>query len=398
MKKIKLLAFFILISLQSNAQHNFGMYANLNFPFVDKIPDMVSNNNYSYGAFFQAPFSIYHTNNFFNRLDYTTELGFNFVGFRDKQTDFRYNNYYVESGFHLNFIPDRMTDALRLFIGIRPSILVYQDNESFQLGTYQTVEKEKRNQYKTGDIDLGICTGISLSLGQVVRFETKYTWGSTSQLSPNDIKGKPSLLEFGLKLSAVNLSKMIQNKDEILSNQIKKLSSGTLLVMLETPNLKHIQKLIDNKENSQIEQMISFQNATNAQVKNAFSKYYNFSNVAYFYDSNAYMVSKGNITQAIANCSLNANATSSKDSIYFIASFCEDFSPISEKIDYGLYFYDASFMLLSKPFNIPANHLGVYPNGDPMAYFKRLSILRNATDFNRIVFKANARMNRLLKK
>jgi hypothetical protein len=221
MKKNKLIAFFILISLQLNAQNNFGLYANLNFPFVDRIPDMVSNNNYSYGAFFQAPFSIYHTNNFLNRLDYTTEMGFNFVGFRDKQTDFRYNNYYIESGFHLNFIPDRMTDALRLFIGLRPSFLVYQDNESFQLGTYQTVEKENRNHYKKGDLDLGICTGLSLSLGQVVRFETKYTWGSTAQLSPNYIKGKPSLLEFGFKLNAVNLGKLIQTNDEILSFLIK---------------------------------------------------------------------------------------------------------------------------------------------------------------------------------
>jgi hypothetical protein len=40
----------------------------------------------------------------------------------------------------------------------------------------------------------------------------------------------------------------------------------------------------------------------------------------------------------------------------------------------------------------------VYPNGDPMAYFKRLSVLRNASDFNRIVFKANARLNSILKK
>jgi hypothetical protein len=276
--------------------------------------------------------------------------------------------------------------------------LVYQDNESFQLGSYQTVEKEKRNHYKTGDLDLGISTGISLSLGQVVRFETKYTWGSTSQLSPNYIKGKPSLLEFGLKISAVGLGKMIQTKDNMLSNQVKKLSQGTLLIMLETPNLKHTQKLKEANQLSQIEQMIAYQTANNTQVKNAFSKYYNFSNVAYFYDSNAYMVSKGNIAQAIANCNFNTNATNLSDSNIFIASFCEDFSPISEKIDYGLYFYDASFVLLNKPFNLPSNHLGVYPNGDPMAYFKRLSVLRNASDFNRIVFKANTRLNRILKK
>ncbi len=398
MKTSKLIIGLLLFCHTLKAQSNFGLYMNLNFPMVNQIPDMVSNNSYAYGAFFQHPFSIYHANNFLNRLDYTSELGFNFVGFRDKQTDLRYNNYYIESAFHINFIPDRMTDALRLFVGIRPSFLIYQDNETFQMGNYQTVDKEIRNHYQTGDLDLGITGGISLSLGQVARFETKYTWGTTAQLSPGFIKGKPSLLEFGLKLSAVNLSKLVQSKDETLNKQLKNLSNATLLVMLETPNLKLIDKLKSTNNAAQIENLNAYQQATNLAVKNAFTKYYNFSTIAFFYDSNAYLVSKGNIAKAIANCEFNTNATSLNDTVFYIAAFCEDFSPISQKIDYGLYFYDAKFILLNKPFNLPANHLGVFPNGDPLAYFKRLSVLRNADDFNRIVFKANARLLRALKK
>jgi hypothetical protein len=245
---------------------------------------------------------------------------------------------------------------------------------------------------------MGITAGISLSLGQVARFETKYTWGSTAQLSPGFLKGKPSLLEFGLKLSAVNLSKLIQNKDESFDNQLKKLNSSKLLVMLETPNEKLIAKLRADNNTTQIDNIIAYQQATNLAVKNAFIKFFNFSDIAFFYDSNAYLVSTGNSSKAIANCEFNTNATTQNDTAFYIAAFCNDFSPISQKIDYGLYFYDAKFLLLNKPFNLPTNHLGVFPNGDPLAYFKRLSVLRNVADFNRIVFKANARLMRALKK
>lgn len=397
MKKIFLL-FVLLISIKagfSQAKTHFGMFGNLNFSMVSGKPtDAVARGLYSIGAFYQTPFTPYHSNKFFNSQDFTVELSMNYIGFRDKQTDFRYNNYYIDPAFYVNYIPDRMSDDLRFMIGLRPSYLLYQNNERMNFGSYEIVRNESRNLYKAGDLDFGLTGGISLSMGNVARIEVKYTHSITNKINDNAVKGRPSILEFGLKLSAVDIKNTLMKKDKEITSELQKLSKGTMLVMLETPNEKVIEKLKSKNRLADINYLIEHQKMTNWMVISQFNKHFDFCNIIYFYDSNANDISKRNFSKKLFDASLMPIATGFDTSNYFIAAFCEDVSIITNKIDYGLYFYDANFIQFRKPYNISANSMNIFANGDPMSYFKRLKVTYNQNDFARIIKRSSMRLKK----
>jgi hypothetical protein len=377
------------------SQAHYGLFGNLNFPMVSgKTTDAVGRGLFGVGAFYQSAFTPYHHNKFLNSLDFTAELSMNYIGFRDKQTDFRYNNYYIDPAFFINYIPDRLSDDLRLMIGLRPSILMYQNNEKSDFGTYTIVRNEDRNLYKNGDLDFGLTGGISLSMGNIARIEVKYTHSFTNKMSDQIIKGRPSLIEFGLKLSAVDVRNTLTKREKTLSDQLLKQSKGTLLVMLETPNEKVIRKLKARNKTEEIYYLFEYQKQTNKMVIDEFKKQFDFCKIIYFMDSSAYKISKRDFNGAFVNAALEPIATDFDTSNYFIAAFCEDVSVVTNKIDYGLYFYDANFIQFRKPYNIGANNLNIFANGDPMSYFKRLKVTYNQNDFARIIKKANMRLRR----
>ena len=101
--KYRLFIFIVFLScfhLQAQVKVHYGMFANLNFPMVTGKPtDAVGRGLFSLGGFYQSPFTPYHSNKFLNSLDFTTELSMNYIGFRDKQTDFRYNRWNLTAGY-----------------------------------------------------------------------------------------------------------------------------------------------------------------------------------------------------------------------------------------------------------------------------------------------------------
>ena len=397
--KYRLFIFIVFLScfhLQAQVKVHYGMFANLNFPMVTGKPtDAVGRGLFSLGGFYQSPFTPYHSNKFLNSLDFTTELSMNYIGFRDKQTDFRYNNYYIDPAFFVNYIPDRMSDDLRLMIGLRPSVLLYQNNERSNFGTYEIVRNEDRNKYQSGDLDFGICSGISLSMGNVARVEVKYTYSLTNKINDLSVKGRPSIIEFGLKLSAVDVRNTIYKNEKSLSEQLQKQSKGTLLVMLETPNEKIIQKLKNQNKLEEINYLYNHQKQTNQMVISEFKKHFSFCPVLFFMDSNANQITKKDFEGFILDEKLNPIKIEFDTTNYFIAAFCEDVSVVTNKIDYGLYFYDERFIQFKKPYNIGSNNMNIFANGDPISYFKRLKVTYNQNDFSKIIRKSSMRLQRL---
>ena len=77
---------------------------------------------------------------------------------------------------------------------------------------------------------------------------------------------------------------------------------------------------------------------------------------------------------------------------YFIASFIEDVSQLTQKMDYGLY-YDHKFIQLGKPYNSTSNGMGIFAGGDPQNYIRRIKTSGYfPEDFRKIIKKTNARL------
>ncbi|MCA0428005.1 MAG: hypothetical protein LCH37_11265 [Bacteroidetes bacterium] len=385
---------FIVVMLVSNlfAQTHYGLYMSMNFPTVSgHIPNYVGRGLGGFGAFIQAPFSPYHSNSFINRFDFSAESGLTYIGFRDKQSDFRYNNYYFDPSFYINFIPDRQSDAMRIMLGFRPSYLLFQNNEDFNMGNYQIVRNEWRNAYQQGDLDFGLAAGISVSLGSIARAELKYTHSFTQQLSNSYVRGRPSFVEFGLKLSAVDIRESLMQRDKDLAQQLENASKGTLLVMLGSTDKKVLEKMIRAGKKEEAAHLVKMEQIAAQNQKQAFERYFDFCKVLYFSDTSANEVAAGNFRGVMDS---EGRPASFDTSNYMLAAFCEDASDYTNKIDYGLYFYDKNFQQLKKPFNVSANFLGIFAGGDPVNYFKRARYLHTSSEFTKVVKRASARMQR----
>lgn len=392
LKRILFISLIYLIGHKASAQTHYGLYMDMNFPTVSgHIPNYVGRGLGGFGVFLQAPFTPFHSNPFLNRLDFSAEAGLTYIGFRDKQSDFRYNNYYFDPSIYVNFIPDRMSDDLRLMLGVRPSFLMFQNNEDFNMGSYQIVRNESRNAYEKGDFDLGLAAGVSVSLGNIARVELKYTHSFTSQLSNTYIKGRPSFIEMGLKLSAVDIRETINKRDKELGKQLENASKGTLLVMLGTTDARVLDKMKKMGKMEEANHLVKMEQIAAQNQMQAFEKQFDFCKVLYFYDTCANQVSMGNFSGVFdANYQAGVFDTSN----YMIAAFCEDASDYTNKIDYGLYFYNKNFQQLKKPYNVSANFLGIFAGGDPSNYFKRARYLHTSAEFSRIVKRASARLQR----
>ena len=78
---------------------------------------------------------------------------------------------------------------------------------------------------------------------------------------------------------------------------------------------------------------------------------------------------------------------------YFIASFIEDISDITNKPNYGLFVYDKSFVQMGKPYNVNQNSMGIFVGGDPMNYFRRVkSNTYTPDEFRKIIKRFNDRL------
>jgi hypothetical protein len=398
MKKI-LLVFSLIIPLSLLAQRiyepNFGMVLSGNFSTVHaNHENYVGRGMGSISAFFQNPLSPYHSNRYLNRLDYTVEAGLSWLGFRDVNSDKRFQANYIDLSLYLNYVPDQMSDDLRLFLGFRPSYLNFTQSSILNFGTYSDILSDTQNTNQIGQIDYCGVIGVSVNMGDVANLELRYVHSFTNNTNQLFFNGRPSAVEVGLRLSAIRLRDKLVKEEMNLVGDLNKRAKGTLLVMLEEPDEKLIKQLVDEAKIRDASFVRDLQFQTNKNIIQAFRSEFDFCRVEFFMNKDANLVAKGKFEGVFIDDNLRPKYSVDFDTNnYFIASFVEDISAYTQKQDYGLYFYDKNFIQLPKPYNTSANNMGLFIGGDPLNYIRRVKTSGYfADDFKKVLKKVNAKL------
>ncbi|MCF8255652.1 MAG: hypothetical protein K9I36_01795 [Bacteroidia bacterium] len=380
---------------KSSFEPNFGIVASANFTTVHMAYDnFVGRGLGSFGVFFQKPITPYHTNRYFNRLDYTIEPAMSWLSFRDKSSDKRFQSNFIDLSLYLNYVPDRMSDDLRLFAGVRPSYLTYTSTSIINYGEYSIINNDSQNLNQRGDIDFSGVLGLSISMGEIASLEIKYVHSFTNKTTATEFRGRPSAVEVGLKLSAIRIRDKIIDVEKIQVDELNKRAQGTLLIMLEEPDEKLIKELVDENKVDDAKYVRKLQEQTNLNIIKEFRANFDFCKIEFFMNSNANKVNRGKFDGVFVDDNLSPKENVSFDTTnYFLAAFVEDVSDYTHKPDYGLYFYDPKFIQLGSPYNTGANGLGIFVGGDPMNYFRRIKTSGYiADDFRKVIKKANSRL------
>ncbi len=352
-KKIVIYAFILVVTgfdamaqIQKDESDplGYGIKLGLNFPTLgtqyDNISGLAGGN---LGLFFTKKIS--------NHFSLYFDPGFSSVRFRDKSTDTRYNNYYIDAGAFTYFYPSAYNTDFAFIGGVRPSYLLSYNSQVFEFGAYSS-QTLPVNHNKKGAIDASLMVGMSVALSPILNFELTYNHSLTNNNSPTHIEGRPSTVDLTIRLNAVALRKSIDGKSQSVTDQVQYYHKGVLLVMLLTPNEKEVKRLLADKRTADAELLVSEVFARNTKVIKEFSRNYTFTPVYYFLDTNVYKVISGNLDGIFVNGNQDPD-TSIKvvTDNYFIASFCEDISDYTKRKHFGLFVYDKKMNQLDKPFN-----------------------------------------------
>lgn len=379
---------------------NFGLSLDINFNLLG-----AGYGNYAgrvmprMGVFFTKPVNKYYVNSFISLWDFFVEpVALNIISSREKNLDNQYGGYYYDPTFALHLIPERGSSDLRIIFGVKPSVLLYSYTEVLQNGEYSLSPSQvEANRNRAGDIDFSGLLGISFKFSSIGYFDMKYIHSFTNNTTSQYVKGRPNLMEFGIRLSAVEIGKTLFDIDAEIQKELIKLSKGTLLVMLPTPNPNEIKALTDLKKYEEIKHLQFQQDATNKMVVEKFSKDYAFSNVLFFYDTSATKIVNKNFNNVFVDeGGLLVPAPNTFDSSnFFIASFCDDVSTFTNKFTYGLHVYDSKMQALPKPFSSSQNDMGLFPDGDIIAYMRKKRALFNINEYEKIIKRFNNRLTEI---
>jgi hypothetical protein len=396
---IKQLIFMLFVPFLGEAQRiyepSFGMILNGNFTTIhSQHENFVGRGLGSIAAYFQSPITPYHTNRYLNRLDYTAELGASWLGFRDFNTDKRFQSNFVDLSLFINYVADRMSDDLRFFVGVRPSYLTFTKTSVLDFGVFKDLSSDSQNLNKTGDLDYSGIIGVTVNLGDVASLELKYVHSFTNKSTPKVFEGRPSAIEIGVRLSALRIRDKIVHDEGLVVKDLNKRAQGTLLFMLEEPDEKLINALVLEKRVEDANFVRKLQTQTNLNIIKEIRENFDFCKVEFFMNNKAHQVSKGDFEGVFVNDQLGFKEGVTFDtSNYFIGSFVEDVSEYTRKPDYGLYLYDKNFIQLGKPYNSQINNLGIYVGGDPLNYFRRVKTSGYfPEDFRKVIKKVNGKL------
>jgi opacity protein-like surface antigen len=368
---------------QLNPKLNFGVRGTLNFCTVGSSVSKYNGDGYYslglFGAYQLTP-----------SLKIAAEPTFSRYGFRERQIDAQYSYSYIDINLNTYFALFG-DDAIQLYLGLRPGMLLQFQGEQLKNGAYESFDVPQ-DQNKKNQLDFGVNAGVAIRLSPVVSFELGYSGSLTNQTDNSQIKGRPSVVEATLKLNAVDLKKYLDNKDAVIHQQIKQLQKGTVLVMLPTLSSKELSKLsVADQTFAENELRIR-----NLRVIQEFKKHFSFAPVLFFLDSSANKVSMGVTEGVFVNSNLEPDTTIklADPSNYIIASFCNDLYGYNQRINYGLFVYDAKMVQLGKPFTVPGQMFGLFTDGDPVNYFRTKRINYSTMPFDRMIKKLNSRLIR----
>lgn len=383
----------------NNFNFGVGIDANLNL-IGSEYGNRVGNFMPRFSVFLSKPLNKYYVNSFISLWDYSIEpLAINFIESRDKSTDNQFGGYYFDPSFALHLVPDRSSTDFKFMFGLRPSYLMYSYSQTLENGAYRLIQGGlESNKNKAGDIDLAGMIGFSFKFSQVGNFEIKYVHSFTNNSTGNYISGRPNTLEFGVRISAVQIGKTLFDIDYEVKKQVLKLNKGTLLVMLPTPNIHEINALKRAGRNDDVTQMYYVQQLNNKMVMDKMKSDYKFSKVLYFSDSSINKVLAKDFNNVFIDENyLSIEAPVTFDSTNFlIASFCFDISEFSSrnKLAYGLHVYNEKMQLLSKPFNAMRNDMGLVQGNNIFADLFGKKVLFTPLDYENVIKKFNDRLLR----
>lgn len=381
----------------NNFNFGVGIDANLNLIGAD-YGNRIGNFMSRFSVFLSKPLNKYYVNSFISLWDYSIEpLAINFIESRDKSTDNQYGGYYFDPSLAFHLVPDRSSNDFKFMFGIRPSYLMYSYSQTLENGAYKLIQGGlESNKNKAGDIDFAGMIGFSFKFSQIGNFEIKYVHSFTDNSTANYISGRPNTLEFGIRLSAVQIGKSLFDIDSEVKKQVLKLNSGTLLVMFPTPNIHEINALKLAGKTDDVYQLYYVQQLNNKMVMDKMKSDYKFSKVLYFSDSsvNKILAKDFNNVFVDENYMPIEKPNSFDSSNYLIASFCFDISEYSSrnKLTYGLHVYNDKMQLLSKPFNTMRNDMGLVQGNNVIADLFGKKVLFTPLDYENVIRKFNDRL------
>jgi hypothetical protein len=382
---------FAQITKKDSEPLGYGLKLGVNLPTIGATAS-------TYSGLAGATMGIFFTKTLNNHFSWYLEPAFSSVGFRNKEDDTRYNNYYLDAGCFVYYYPSAYNTDIGFIGGIKPSYLLTHNSQEFELGNYNT-SNLSINKNENGRIDANLMLGLGISLSPVVNLELIYNQSLTNENSKDQVLGRASTVEVNLRLNAVALKRSLDGKNESLVEQINTYHKGVLLVMLVTPNPKEINRLKALGKTDEIDLLETEIRLRNAKVIREFNKNFTFTPVFFFMDTSIYKVISGSLDGIFVNGSQALDPTIKvKTDNYFIASFCEDVSDYTKRRHFGLFVYDKEMTQLDKPFNHP-NQLAS-PVFDYVVVNKEENKSRRPSyitvPFDRLVGKLNTRLFRYL--
>lgn len=323
----------------------------------------------------------------------TAEIAYNGIRFRETQSDTRYKFDYLDANLFLKIYTSADSKDFSFIVGAKPYYLIDYGTEAFQSGSYLRIS-DSSNRNKNGNMHVAGILGLGTMLSPVVELELSYIHSFENRSKPGNIQGRPSTLEFVLRINAVNIKKQFSKGIEDTKSKVLRYKNGVLLVMLSTPNEAELKTLESQQKWSEIALIRNEISVRNNKIYKAFTKEFNFCPVYFYYDSNAYKVMRHELKGIFLNEQLlpDENIAIADTQQFFIASFCEDNSNYTSRNHFGLYVYDQQINQLEKPFNTPSQLISMVLEGDPLNYVKRKRTNYAAIDFRKYVLKFNLRL------
>lgn len=281
------------------------------------------------------------------------EPGFSANGIRDEQSDTRFRNYNLDLGLTSYIYPSNISKDFAFIIGVRPSYLMSYTSEVFEIGTYVN-RNLAINKNVNGQIDWCGNIGVSVALSPILNIDLIYNQSFRDQNNDVQIKGRPSSIEFGMRLNAVSLKRNLDSKTLSLQEQLSSYHKGALFVMLITPSAKMMERLREERKFDELKWLQNEYKTLNKLSISSFSHAFDFCPVYYFYDTCIQKILAGERKGVFLNKKQEPDTSIvPTESTFFVASFCEDISAYTNRTHYGLFVYDANMIQLEKPFNHP---------------------------------------------
>lgn len=361
---------------QSIPKYEFGLKATLNYSTIGS--------RYSqYSGAGQYGLGLFATRKLSPRLIASVEPAISANSFRQTQIDQRYRYTYADAGLNL-FYDLFNNEAIFIYGGLRPAYLLSYRSEVMQAGAY-VKDNNAILKNKEGQVDVGINAGVSLRLSKVISLDMGYMWSATNATNMAQADGRPSLFEVSLKLNAVDLKNVVEQRDEMTTEQIKTYKRGAVLVMLQTYNEKdmasignltdYLSKPGQDLANAKIKALdlkqllVNDLVVLNKHIMNEFKQSFSFSPVYFFMDTSVNKVLLGETNGIFVNENLETdpNIMLKEPGNFFVAAFATDLSASTQKINYGMYLYDQKMQQLPKPFNMNSQVMSVYFDLKPTA-------------------------------